>query len=192
MDVILLEKVESLGGIGDQVKVKSGFGRNYLLPKGKALLATPDNVKKMEALRAELEAKASAGLKAAQERASKFNDLIVVVKTRVGPEGKLFGSVGPIDIADALSEDGHDVARSEIRLPDGTIRVAGDHAASLHLHSDVNVDMTIRVTAEDGSIVTVATEETAEVVAEAAEPAGDETAADVDITDDRAEEKATD
>jgi large subunit ribosomal protein L9 len=150
MDVILLENVENLGAIGDQVKVKSGYGRNYLLPQGKALLATAENVTRMEALRAELEAKANAEQGEASARAEKLTELVVTVESRVGPEGKLFGSVGPIDIADALTEMGHDIQRSEIRLPDGAIRVSGDHSAMLHLHSEVNVDITIRVTA-DGS-----------------------------------------
>ena len=150
MDLILLEKVENLGEIGDQVKVKSGYGRNYLLPKGKALLATSENVARLEALRSELEAKANAELTEVSARAEKLTGLVVTVESRVGPEGKLFGSVGPIDIAEALSEMGHDVQRSEVRLPDGAIRVVGEHQAMLHLHSDVNVDITIRV-AGDGS-----------------------------------------
>lgn len=150
MDLILLENVENLGEIGDKVKVKSGYGRNYLLPQGKALLATSENVARMEALRSELEAKANAELTEASERAEKLTGLVVTVESRVGPEGKLFGSVGPIDIAEALAEMGHDVQRSEVRLPDGAIRVVGEHQAMLHLHSDVNVDITIRV-AGDGS-----------------------------------------
>ncbi len=150
MDLILLEKVENLGEIGDQVKVKSGYGRNYLLPKGKALLATSENVARLEAVRSELEAKANAELTEVSARAEKLTGLVVTVESRVGPEGKLFGSVGPIDIAEALSEMGHDVQRSEVRLPDGAIRVVGEHQAMLHLHSDVNVDITIRV-AGDGS-----------------------------------------
>ena len=154
MDLILLENVENLGEIGDKVKVKSGYGRNYLLPQGKALLATSENVARMEALRSELEAKANVELTEASERAEKLTGLVVTVESRVGPEGKLFGSVGPIDIAEALAEMGHDVQRSEIRMPDGAIRVVGEHQAMLHLHSDVNVDITIQV-AGDGSEVVI-------------------------------------
>ena len=153
MDLILLEKVENLGEIGDQVKVKSGYGRNYLLPQGKALLATSENVTRMEALRSELEAKANAELGEASARAEKLTGLVVTVESRVGPEGKLFGSVGPIDIAEALAEMGHDVKRSEIRMTDGAIRVAGEHQAMLHLHSDVNVAITIQVAADGSAVV---------------------------------------
>ncbi|MCH6573047.1 MAG: 50S ribosomal protein L9 [Proteobacteria bacterium] len=177
MDLILLEKVENLGEIGDQVKVKSGYGRNYLLPQGKALLATSENVTRMEALRSELEAKANAELGEASARAEKLTGLVVTVESRVGPEGKLFGSVGPIDIAEALAEMGHDVQRSEIRMTDGAIRVAGEHQAMLHLHSDVNVAITIQVAA-DGSAVVIDPdeEESADIAApEAAEePATEE------------------
>ncbi|GBF30338.1 50S ribosomal protein L9 [bacterium MnTg04] len=177
MDVILLEKVENLGEIGDQVKVKSGYGRNYLLPQGKALLATSENVARMEALRTELEAKGNAELGEASARAEKLTGLVVTVESRVGPEGKLFGSVGPIDIAEALAEMGHDVQRSEIRMTDGAIRVAGEHQAMLHLRSDVNVAITIQVAA-DGSAVVIDPdeEESADITApEAAEePATEE------------------
>ena len=177
MDLILLEKVENLGEIGDQVKVKSGYGRNYLLPQGKALLATSENVTRMEALRSELETKANAEMSEAGIRAEKLAGLVVTVTSRVGPEGKLFGSVGPIDIAEALAAMGHDVQRSEIRMPDGAIRVAGEHQAMLHLHSDVNVAITIQVAA-DGSAVVIDPdeEESADIAApEAAEePATEE------------------
>ncbi len=155
MNVILLEKVENLGGIGDQVKVKSGYARNFLLPQGKALLATSENVTKMEALRAELEAKENAEQGTAQERAAGLTGLVVTIESRVGPEGKLFGSVGPIDVADAIAAMGHEVQRSEIRMADGAIRVAGDHSATLHLHSDVNVDITIRVTGDGAEMVSI-------------------------------------
>ena len=173
----MLENVENLGEIGDQVKVKSGYGRNYLLPQGKALLATSENVTRMEALRSELEAKANAELGEASARAEKLAGLVVTVESRVGPEGKLFGSVGPIDIAEALEEMGHAVQRSEIRMLDGAIRVAGEHQAMLHLHSDVNVAITIQV-APDGTAVVIDLdeEESADIAApEAAEePATEE------------------
>ncbi len=171
MDLILLEKVENLGEIGDQVKVKSGYGRNYLLPQGKALLATSENVTRMEALRSELETKANAEMSEAGIRAEKLAGLVVTVTSRVGPEGKLFGSVGPIDIAEALAAMGHDVQRSEIRMPDGAIRVAGEHQAMLHLHSEVNVAITIQVVA-DGAEPVIDLDE-----AEPADIAGSEAAA---------------
>ena len=179
MDLILLEKVENLGEIGDQVKVKSGYGRNYLLPQGKALLATSENVARMEALRSELEAKANTELAEASARAEKLTGLVITVASRVGPEGKLFGSVGPIDVAEALAEMGHEVQRSEIRMPDGAIRVTGEHQAMLHLHSDVNVDITIRVEG-DGSelVIDEDEEEQADIAApETAEESAEESAA---------------
>ena len=146
MDVILLEKIENVGGIGDQVNVKPGFARNFLLPQGKATLATPENVAKFEAQRADLEAKAQAEVEAAQARAAKLEGQTLTITANAGPEGKLFGSIGTIDIAAACEESlGVEVERSEIRLPDGPLRVVGEHAIELHLHMDVNVPMTIVV-----------------------------------------------
>ena len=149
MNVILLDKVENLGNIGDLVSVKAGYGRNYLLPSGKAALATPLNMAKFEARRAELEQKASAELGAAEKRADTLKGLKLEVSAKAGTEGKLFGSIGPIDIAAACEKAGVEVARSEIRLPDGPIRVAGEHPFSLHLRSDVNVDLTVTVLPEE-------------------------------------------
>ncbi|NIW23417.1 MAG: 50S ribosomal protein L9 [Gammaproteobacteria bacterium] len=146
MDVILLEKIENIGGIGDQVSVKPGFARNFLLPQGKATLATPENVAKFEAQRADLEAKAQAELEAAQARAAKLEGQTLTISANAGPEGKLFGSIGTIDIAQACEEKlGAEVERSEIRLPDGPLRVVGEHAIELHLHMDVNVPITVVV-----------------------------------------------
>ncbi|MEL7449576.1 MAG: 50S ribosomal protein L9 [Pseudomonadota bacterium] len=149
MDVILLEKVENLGGIGDRVKVRSGYGRNFLLPKGKAKLATPENVKALEAMRAELEAKAADELAAAQARAAKLEELQLTITAKAGTEGKLFGSVGTIDIAEACTKAGVDVERSEVRLADGPIRVAGEHQIELHLHSDVTVPVPLTIVPEE-------------------------------------------
>jgi len=143
MEVILLEKVENLGNMGDKVKVKAGFGRNFLLPKGKAKLATAANVAEFEAIRAELEAKAKAILDAANERAEKLTDFSVTIPANAGEEGKLFGSVGTIDIAKAITEAGVEVDRKEIRLTNGSIREIGEYEVGVHLH--VDVDKVIKV-----------------------------------------------
>jgi len=147
MDVILLEKVENLGDIGDHVSVKSGFARNFLIPHGKATLATAENIAKFEARRTKLEAKADAELSAAKARAAKLEGQVVTLQANAGPGGKLFGSVGTIDIADACTSLGVDVERSEVRLPDGPLRHVGEHTIELHLHSDVNVSLTVVVEA---------------------------------------------
>lgn len=151
MDVILLEKVENLGNIGDQVKVRSGYGRNFLLPRGKATLATPDNIAVFEARRAELEKKQAADLAAAQARAAAAARLSVTLTAKAGTEGKLFGSLGTADIAEACTAAGVPVKRSEVRLPEGPIRTVGEHSIELHLHSDVNATLQIKVVAEDGA-----------------------------------------
>ncbi len=149
MDVILLENVENLGGIGDLVKVKPGYGRNYLLPQGKAALATAENMKKIEARRAELEKAAAEELARARERAKAINGVEVIVKANAGSEGKLFGSVGPVDIADALAEIQIEVERAEIRMPEGPIGELGEFPVGVHLHSEVDAEITVRVVAAD-------------------------------------------
>lgn len=150
MQVILLEKVENLGEIGDKVNVKPGFGRNFLLPQGKATVASVENVAIFEAKRAELEAKQANDLAAAQARAKQFESLTVSIAAKVGVEGKLFGSLGTVDIAEACAAAGVDIQRSEVRLPDGPLRSVGDHDVELHLHSDVNVNIVVNVVG-DGS-----------------------------------------
>ena len=145
MNVILLDNVENLGKIGDLVKVKPGYGRNYLLPKGKAALATPENIKQIEARRAELETAAAEDLVAAKTRAAAIEGMELVIQANSGPEGKLFGSVGPIDIADAFEKVQVEVQRSEIRMPDGPIQELGDFPVGVHLHPDVNVEIAIKV-----------------------------------------------
>ena len=151
MEVILLEKVENLGGIGDKVTVKPGFGRNYLLPQGKATLATPANLAEFEARRAELEAKAAEELAAAKARAEKLEGARVEISALVGAEGKLFGSIGTIDIADAFTKAGMPIERAEIRLTEeGAFRETGEHEIGLHLHADVDVTATIVVVAQEG------------------------------------------
>ena len=149
MEVILLEKIDNLGGIGDKVKVKPGYGRNYLLPQGKATLATAANLAELEARRAELEAKAKEELSHAQARAEKISGLTLSITAKVGSEDKLFGSIGTVDIAEACTELGVPVERSEVRLPDGPIRVAGEHGIEFHLHADVNVSQTLTVVGEE-------------------------------------------
>jgi large subunit ribosomal protein L9 len=149
MDVILLTKVANLGTIGDRVKVKSGYGRNFLLPKGKATLATPDNVKKFEARRAELEKAAREQFQDAESRAAAFKEFKLLITAKAGTEGKLFGSIGTADIAEAATKAGHKVARAEVRLPTGPLRMVGDHTITLHLHTDIDVQLPVLITAED-------------------------------------------
>lgn len=148
MEVILLDKVENLGNLGDKVNVKAGYGRNYLLPQGKATMATPDNIKVFEARRAELEKLAADKLVAAKERAAKLNELEISLTANAGDEGKLFGSIGTHDIAEVLTNNaGIEVHKSEIRLPNGTIRHTGEYNISLHLHSDVDATIKLIVVA---------------------------------------------
>jgi large subunit ribosomal protein L9 len=149
MNVILLEKVENLGAIGDLVKVKSGYGRNFLLPKGKAALATRANIAEFDARRVDLEKAAAVELSAANARADLLKGMELVIPANVGSEGKLFGSVGPIDIAEAFAKVGVEAARSEIRMPDGPIHEVGDFTIGLHLHSEINVDIMVKVVADE-------------------------------------------
>ena len=149
MQVILLQKVANLGNIGDRVKVRSGYGRNFLLPQGKATLATPENVARFEARRAELEAAARAHLTSAGERAQAMKDFKLTVSAKAGTEGKLFGSIGTADIAEACNKAGFKVERSEVRLPSGPLRTLGEHVVSLHLHADVDVPLAVAIVAEE-------------------------------------------
>lgn len=149
MNVILLDKVENLGDIGDLVTVKPGYGRNYLLPQGKAALATKANLAEVEARRAELEKAAAEELAAAKARAELVSGMELVIPANVGTEGKLFGSVGPIDIEEACAKVGVEIAKAEVRMPDGPIHEVGDFTIGLHLHPEVNVDITVRVVADE-------------------------------------------
>lgn len=149
MDVILLEKVENLGVIGDRVKVRSGYGRNFLLPRGKATLATPANIAVFEARRAELEQKQASEFAVAQGRAESVAKLELSLAAKAGTEGKLYGSLGTADIAEACTTAGVLVRRSEVRMPDGPIRTIGEHSVELHFHSDVNAVIRISVVAEE-------------------------------------------
>jgi len=148
MEVILLEKVGKLGALGDKVTVKSGFGRNFLIPYGKAVPATAANVEQFEARRAELEKAAAEKLSAAQARAEAFADKEVTIVAKAGDEGKLFGSIGVRDIADALTAAGMAAEKSEVRLPEGPIRTTGEFEVALHLHTDVNSTVKVVVVSE--------------------------------------------
>lgn len=149
MEVILLEKVENLGELGDRVKVRPGYGRNYLLPHGKAKPATAENVEFFRERRAELERKAAEALAAAQQRAEGLTGLTVTIAAKAGDEGKLFGSVGTQDIADAVTAAGVEIERHEVRLPEGPIRATGEYEIELHLYTDVNAAVAVVVTAEE-------------------------------------------
>ena len=149
MQVILLDNVENLGSIGDLVKVKPGYGRNYLLPQGKAALATPENIKQIEARRAELEKAAADELAKARTRAEAISGTELVIPANAGSEGKLFGSIGPIDIAEAFAGVQIEVERSEIRMPEGPIHELGEFPVGVHLHPEVNAEVTVRVVAAE-------------------------------------------
>jgi len=149
MDVILLQKVANLGNIGDRVKVKSGYGRNFLLPKGRATLATADNVARFEARREELEKLAREHLSSAEERAAAMKDFKLTITAKAGTEGKLFGSIGTSDVAEAATKAGFKVERSEVRMPNGPLRTVGEHSVGLHLHADIDVPLTVLIVAEE-------------------------------------------
>lgn len=149
MEVILLDKIGRLGGLGDKVKVRNGYARNYLLPLKKAVLATKENLAKFEAERAQLEAKIAAELKAAQDRAEKLAAIgKFVITAQAGDEGKLFGSVGTRDIAEAAIKSGVDLHKSEVRLPDGVLRSVGDFDIELQLHPDVKTTVVVSIVPE--------------------------------------------
>ena len=148
MEVILLEKIENLGNLGDRVNVKPGFGRNYLLPQGKAAPATAENIAEFEARRAELEKAAAEALALAESRRDSLADMVITISAKAGEEGKLFGSVGTSDIADAINAAGVEVERNEIRLPEGAFRQTGEYDVDLHLHTDVNVTVKLVIEAE--------------------------------------------
>ncbi|MFO1388475.1 50S ribosomal protein L9 [Cellvibrio sp.] len=148
MEVILLDKVGKLGAIGDKVTVKSGYGRNYLLPQGKAVAATAKNVADFEARRAELEAAAAAKIAEATARAEKLAELTVTIAANAGDEGRLFGSIGTRDIAEAITAAGVAVAKSEVRLPQGVLRETGAYEIDVQLHAEVLQAVKLNVIAE--------------------------------------------
>lgn len=148
MDVILLEKVGRLGSVGDKVSVKSGYGRNYLLPKGKAITATASNVAAFEARRAELEKSASERKQQAEGRAAALAELVVTIKANAGDEGKLFGSIGARDIAGAITAAGVAVTKAEVKLPSGALRDVGEYSIDVQLHVDVMQPVKLVIEAE--------------------------------------------
>ena|SRR5690606_28876753 len=148
MDVILLEKVGKLGNIGDQVAVKSGFGRNFLLPQGKAIRATAENVAEFETRRAELEAAAATKKADAEGRAAKLAELSITIGANAGDEGKLFGSVGTRDIAEAITAAGVEVAKAEVKLPEGALREVGEYEIDVQVHAEVTQTIKLSVVAE--------------------------------------------
>ena len=149
MEVILLEKIDSLGGLGDKVRVRPGYARNYLLPQGKAKFATPENVAEFEARRAELERAAAEAVTAAETRRESLTGMVIEITAKAGGEGKLFGSIGAADIAEAVTVRGVDVEKREVRLPEGPLRQAGEYEIQLHLHADVDADIRIIVIGEE-------------------------------------------
>ena len=148
MQVILMEKVVNLGNLGDVVKVKDGFARNFLIPHGKAKRATPDNLKAFEARRAELERAQAETLAKAQERAAKLQGLTVQISQKAGVDGRLFGSVGNYDIVEALGKQGIEIERSQVRMPQGPLKQVGDYPIEIALHSDVLATITVSVLGE--------------------------------------------
>lgn len=148
MQIILLEKVVNLGSLGDVVKVKDGYARNFLIPEGKAKRANEKNLAEFQARRAELEKKQSDELSAAQARAEKLNGLMVQVSQKAGDDGRLFGSVTNSDIVDALKAQGFEIAKSEVRLPNGPLKQIGDFPVTLALYHDVTADITVSVLGE--------------------------------------------
>jgi large subunit ribosomal protein L9 len=150
MDVILMENVENLGSVGDKVSVKTGFARNYLVPQGKAKMATAANLAEFEAVRAELEKAAAQALQEALARKQEIEALgAVEVTARVGSEGKLFGSIGVADVSDAIASLGGNVEKSEIRMPEGALRVVGEHLVDIHLYTDVDTQVTVNIIGEE-------------------------------------------
>ena len=148
MEVILLEKVENLGNLGDRVNVKPGYGRNFLIPSGKATPATEEHIKAFEERRAELEQAAAGSLASAEARRDQLADMTITITAKAGEEGKLFGSVGTSDIAEAVVAAGVNIERHEVRLPEGAFRQVGEYQVDIHLHTDVNTEITLVVEAE--------------------------------------------
>jgi large subunit ribosomal protein L9 len=148
MEIILLEKIANLGAMGEKVNVKPGYGRNYLIPKGKAAPATADNIAEYEARRADLEKAAAEALAAAGVRRDALLEKVITIVSKAGEEGKLFGSIGTADIASVISEQLVTVERNEVRLPDGAFRTIGEHEVQIQLHTDVNVAVKLVIEAE--------------------------------------------
>ena len=150
MQIILLQRIVNLGKLGETVDVKPGYGRNFLIPHGKALPATKANIEKFEARRAELEADEAKEVATAQTRADALTDVNVIMRAKSGDEGKLFGSIGTRDIAEALTNSGLEVDRAEIKLPEGTLRQIGEYSVDIQLHHDVTATILVTILSEDG------------------------------------------
>lgn len=148
MDIILLQRIKNLGKLGDKVSVKAGYGRNFLIPQGKAVSATESNTAAFEERRADLEKKEADVLASAQQRADKLNEVNIVITAKAGDEGKLFGSIGTRDIADALTAAGIEVDRTEVRLPNGALRHTGEFTVDVQLHHDVTAEVLVTVVSE--------------------------------------------
>ena len=148
MEIILLEKIHNLGSLGDVVKVRNGFARNFLIPQGKAKRASTANLKEFETRRADLEQAQAAALKEAEARAEKVNGIALQIAQKAGVDGKLFGSVTNVDIMDALKREGVEIAKSSIRMPQGPLKQIGEHPITLQLHSDILATITVTVVAE--------------------------------------------
>ncbi|MCP3671424.1 MAG: 50S ribosomal protein L9 [Gammaproteobacteria bacterium] len=149
MEVILLQNIENLGALGDKVNVKSGYGRNYLVPTGRAVSATKENLEAFESRRAELEKEAAVLLVAAEERKAKIDELSVSISRKAGDEGRLFGSVGTADIAEAVVAAGVEVVKREVRLPEGPFHHTGEFEVVIHLHTGVDATLKLAVVAEE-------------------------------------------
>ena len=149
MDLILLQKVKNLGNLGDKVRVKPGYGRNFLVPQGKAVPATTTNLAEFEKRRAEYESKANQQLSGAEARRTQLEGASITLKANASPEGKLFGSVGPRDVAEAFSAAGHPLEKSEVIMGEGPIRHTGEFEIHVHLHADVHTTVKVTVAAED-------------------------------------------
>ncbi|MCU7906384.1 MAG: 50S ribosomal protein L9 [Candidatus Thiodiazotropha sp. (ex Epidulcina cf. delphinae)] len=148
MEIILLQKVDNLGDLGEKVHVKSGYGRNFLIPSGRAVPATEDNVKAFEARRAELESGAAEKLQVAEARKAKLDGLAISITCKAGDEGRLFGSVGMADISKAVADSGVELTKKEVLLPNGPFRVTGEYEVGLHLHADVDVSIKLTIVPE--------------------------------------------
>ncbi len=149
MDIILLKNVDNLGNLGDKVNVRAGYGRNFLIPTGRAVPATDSNMKAFEERRATLEKEAAEQLSSANARKVKFDDLSITITCKSGDEGRLFGSVGTADIAAAATEAGVELSKKEIRLPDGPFRVAGEYEVALHLLAEVDATLKLNIVSEE-------------------------------------------
>jgi large subunit ribosomal protein L9 len=151
MQIILLEKIANVGNLGDVVKVKHGFARNYLIPQGKAKRATPENIKELESRRAELEKAANERLTGAQELAEKLEGITIQVAQKAGVDGRLFGSVTNVDIVEALKAQGFNIEKGDVRMPEGPLKHIGDHPLVIQLHTDVLAHITVSVLAEQAT-----------------------------------------